>query len=517
MDYTLTLKIPFLVIIRRINKPWGADEERYGANFLKSVHRTLTGYCPNIPISLEEHALEGWTLRGTSKTSSHGRLSIDEWNSFNETLQEVPMALVRRGIPLETDQGTWKVFEEESREICANLNKMFHENVTDLSDVLGYNRNKNDKDSKKKNTKFMGKFSNLICGELCHMRVTLVPPEIEGLPGLLDLMLVKRIFVLMSGLEREMTLLSTPSSLLQFMPLSRFLEYYCIEELRKEKKELWKRLRNTIASEEKTRKEYAKRKEKWILGLNDENEKYKRTKGRKREWSDVIRCMDEDTWSSFIQTTQTCHGDLILSCNPPTQNNQEDSSTKNNPSTYPPPKLSSLTFQGHRSTLSADEFLAYTDLIASISRTALKPALNLPHWLENFRFKAPTSPLHSFQRLLDILDVRQSSKIFWHAHLAPLYREDAPPVEKIKRPSLRADPFFALRVHVEGALERERKYVPVFIGRYESVGGFCATEGEKVYALMQAGGGDRGEGEWLGGLKSVGVGEGKGKGKTKES
>jgi hypothetical protein len=149
-----------------------------------------------------------------------------------------------------------------------------------------------------------------------------------------------------------------------------------------------------------------------------------------------------------------------------------------------------MTFPSYNSTTNISELLAYTELLASLLNLATQYShTKLLRLLETHRETTstiPNYPLRSFDQLMSTLGISNTSKAFWTTHLHPLFHP-APQNTNISLTSdLLTDPFHPLHTHIARTLSAQRTYIPTFLARYTSAGGFYPTPTKKVYALMLA-------------------------------
>jgi hypothetical protein len=370
--------------------------------------------------------------------------------------QACPVTLQRSGIAIDTDTASWKEFVQEAESLFSILNWTFQdfEQVIEKAEETG-----------------KAKWWTLVCGEKSWMSVSVRTP--------LSLESSKKMLMLAAGVEREMTMLSTPIALLRYCPVSRALERWGVRQMGREKARLWKDLRQIDVSDKRKESMYQRDKEKWLSGFGDEDAKYERMRGRRREWLDMIADMDDDEFSEFFEDISAMRRGMALS------------SGDNARESIDPPELPTIELLPRHSTILISELTAYTELLATLTNTALSHTpSSLTHWLENFRASAdlfPIQPLYSFTKLLHKLRVSAPTKTFWIEALKPHYPGVNVPIVSAmnyKRGDSFYDPFASLRNYIERRLQEEREYIPGFIERYDKVGGFYPTSGRKSYALL---------------------------------
>jgi hypothetical protein len=290
MDPTLTLQLPFILLGRKELKDpddWSAEERRTWP--VQVIHTTLRKFCPNVNVRLgnsdEQSAQEPvWVLRpmpsGRTRNLNDCQLSIDEKAKLGNNIWSCPMLLQRAGIPLSTKSSAWSSFVEEATRIFAVLTKFIQDCYAPIEGVKGLERGKENKHLR---------WWSLVTGEQCHLRVSLVPDFIAAQESALPLDILKDVLIIFAAVERELTLLSTPASLIEYWSLSRFLEYRAIRQLSQEKTGLWKKLKGKNDwTDKRKRGMYAREKKKWLSGFGEEDRACERINGRRREWWDVV-------------------------------------------------------------------------------------------------------------------------------------------------------------------------------------------------------------------------------------
>ena len=515
MESTLILRIPFVLLSRHAiqeTKSWGP---------LQAVYETLQLVCKDVPIGLWAPGDDGlrsctsWMLQSTSSEHKTGDVTIHEESAgvaqdtdgqltetervyLNGKSWSYSMALQRFNIPLCSDAKSWHSYEEETRKIIGALKQAFYDFIGPLD---GYDGDV--------------KWWSLVCGQNCQLSVTVIPCS-----GTYGSVTVQKLLTTATAFERELTLLSTPTSLVHFWSMSRFLEYRVIRNLAAERAVLWRNLKEKKHITEKRRAAlYQRDKEKWLGGLGDENESYEKTNGARREWWHFINRLDEAGAVELISQMKR-FGEagrrLGFECgfNGRLREEQESSNDMSK-------CVSSMAFRGYRSTLDAETIIAYTELFAGLVRLSAELSHEaLRDRLERFRDSVAVAlhdqPCGRFEGMLDTLCIGSQTRKFWRSHLRSIYTE--PDVGNsahavsfdVDYVDSRYDPFHRLRRYISATLSKEKAYMPTFVDRYERAGGFYATSGKKLYALMvkeehesKRSGDKKQMTEWLGGLGNV--------------
>ena len=477
MDPTLTLEIPFLFLgLNDIKSSNYIPTIHQRSKPLEYIHATLLALCPDIPVRLIPSSAQTtpdipWHIY-PSPLDEAAILTVDERTKVSENTWSCPAILQRSGIPINTSDTAWTLFILQAREIFSALGQMHAYQEQEV--VYG-------------ETVHSRPWS-LVTPSQAQLRISLAPtrPEMGIRPNL-----VKNVMMLAAGLERELTLLTTPAALLRYWSVSRFLEYRAVREGGRERVGLWARFAGTG---EGTRE---KEKMKWSVPFDEEDSVIQRTKGRGREWWDIINSADIHT---LLCDTQTFLKTGRMLCIEPvfTAGNE---------------KVTALTFQHFHSTLDAQGVVAYTELTAGLAHMACDFShAQVDEWLGGYRQVSPfaSDPRDGFGKLLGALHVSGPSMAFFESYLDTLYSTNA----SAPSPELPTSLFDPMASHIATTLSSERAYIPTFIERYTAAGGFRPTPTSKVYALMMA---DeqlrtktkktRGDGDWLGGVEEVGVGD----------
>ncbi|KAH4978097.1 hypothetical protein HBI76_214810 [Parastagonospora nodorum] len=261
MDPSLTLEIPFVLLGRKdlkSSKYLPQNEEQ--TKPLEYINATLLALCPDIPVNLIASSDQitpdiAWYLH-PSPLDEDDILTVDERAKLSKNIWSCPAILHRTGISLDTSSTAWTLFTHEAGQIFSALAKLDAHEEPEIS---------------------------LVTPSQAQLRIILVPGH--GIhPHLL-----KRTLILAAALERELTLLTTPSTLLRYWSLSRFLEFRAVRQLGREKAELWTEKGDAYAREER----------KWFARFDEEDRAGQRTKERGREWWDVVDSVGVDDFRGF--------------------------------------------------------------------------------------------------------------------------------------------------------------------------------------------------------------------------
>jgi hypothetical protein len=486
IDPTLTLQIPFTLLGRTDvldASTWWSRKKRY-TDPVRDVYTALQKFCPHIGIEYQSRnapplQTSKWILRPVAE-GEEDTLNADEKARLGKKVWHCPMVLQRTGICLAVGATDWAGFVKEVKEIFEVLGRTFVEFKNRIP------RQREDDEAVR--------WWSLICPSSSYLHISLVPaapPARVMRPGTLGLETVKKVLMVFAGVEKELTTLSTPAALLEFWSLSRFLELRGIRQMGKEKARLWRDLKGKEWSERMEGRMYARGKEKWLAGFEDEDLECQRTRGRRREWWDVVDGIDEEQTQQLVREMaefEQTGRKLGLSCDI-----IEDNVLRNSPTPYQLAQplnldISSLNILAHRSTLNPDSLLAYTELVASLLQLALKrtPA-SLARWLEAFRASTqalPDQPLYGFTKLLKELGISEESRTSLSKDLDPIFLHTNTK-QRYPSVSLHIDPFAPIRQHINYTLQRERDHIPEFVERYDRAGGFHPTPSRKLYALLQ--------------------------------
>lgn len=456
MDPTLTLEIPFIFVSRTDveNNPasqWTFEERDTEA--ISTVHQGLAQFEDMPPIHLDGDAdprnvAAGWSLRllpkslSTSTDDTHDYLTEQEKQLVSSKVWSCAMALRRANVPLDRTDHAWKSWRNEATKIFNALKTAFIEwTVLDQ------------------------KWWPLVTGEDMWLDIQLVPYNA------LDPELVKKVTMLWTGVERELSLLATPPGLLKYWPLSRWLECRAIRQMAREKAGMWRRLKdNESLSDKKKGTMYQRDKEKWMNRFDDEDVKYERTKGRRREWWDVIETMESEEVVRALKDWKEGGKGMVV----------EYDLTRDDKET--------LSFPSHRSTLVLSDILAVIELMCALLHFAhASTQAELASWITKHRAATlvfSNEPLESFERMLRQLELSTLSLKYYKKDLQVIYPDASSDATTIPKPSKHANPFYNLVVYEEKKLRKQRNYIPDYMYRFDLAGGFYPTEGKKVHALM---------------------------------
>ncbi|KAH5248293.1 hypothetical protein HBI71_172270 [Parastagonospora nodorum] len=408
MDPSLTLEIPFVLLGRKdlkSSKYLPQNEEQ--TKPLEYINATLLALCPDILVHL---------------IASSDQIKPDiAWHLYPSPLDEAAILIVdertklsKKNMVLST---AWTLFTHEAGQIFSALAKLdAHEEPEIVS---------------------------LVTPSQAQLRIVLVPGHGIHRP------LLKHTLILAAALERKLTLLTTPSALLRYWSLSRFLEFRAVRQLGREKAELWTK-----------GDAYAREERKWFARFDEEDRAGQRTKKRGREWWDVV---------------DSGEGGGRLGVEPNFAGGDGG-------------QVTGLAFQQFHSTLDAGGIIAYTEIIAGLAHMACDfEHAQMLAWMVERRQEAPSQLRDGFGTLLRALNVSAPSISFFESYLDALYSITASSTgsEPEDGPS-HSSPFFPLTSHISHTLSSERAYIPTFIARYAAASGFHPRPTSKVYALMMA-------------------------------
>lgn len=504
MSTTLTLSIPFILLGRRdtniLDPSLLTDHER-AIEPIKLISQTLQHFCPTIPIAhralttfdsqatppekltasqrrahadaqrqtqtAEEedwHApATGWVLRpAPSETVFMSTVGMQGWREGDgcfsreekkalrpETgVWSCPVLLQRFGIPLDTKSARWMQFAAETREIFSVLERAFVGFRAAIDGVEGRAR-----------------YWDLVVGERCVLKT--VVEQVDEDCG-------KRVLLLCAAFERELDMLRCTREVVGFVGVGRWLEWMLLRKMAKEEREAWRDL-----GKGRHRMDGGGQ---WKSSISADNERCRRTKGRDREWWEVMLDLsDTEIIEGMHEIENGTKTRLSISLQ------------------RPPNEPHRITFQGHRSTLDADHLIAHTELLGRITDTAQSHSTeDLAELLEIFQILQPTSPMHRFSHMLEFLGQANSrfsdaSKQALAASIdafecAPRSENKtaafAPPRPKPLREIL--DPFMRLRTHIEARHAEEKADMARFVERYDAAGGYAPTTEKKLRAILRA-------------------------------
>ncbi|KAJ4332465.1 hypothetical protein N0V95_009649, partial [Ascochyta clinopodiicola] len=455
MESTLTLQIPFILLGRRdthiLDLTLLSPNEQATAP-ITLLLKTLQHFCPTLPIhacalepydeeipppdnlspkaklahiaaqaTAREHAQRTadqhyralissgrglWLLRPLPRDSQgDGQLTAPETTHLGRKTWACSVLLLRVGVPVDTSSAAWTRFECEAREVLGVLRRAF---VEFRGKVMGLETE--------------GRYWDLVAGDACFLKVVVEP--IRAGVG-------KRVLVLAAAFERELDLLRGTGEVVRFVGVGRWLEWVLLGRTARVQHEAWRCLgRATHES-------------------GDEDERYRRTKGRRREWWDVMHDMDElEIVDGMRKSEDGGNNRLGIALHASPDHTYE------------------LTFQGRRSTLDAEQLIAHTRLLAHIVNTA--QTLSLPtiaDQLEILQLSPSPIPLARFSTMLTFLtrDVSNTLINTLTTHLNPLTctppsepADSTLPPPQPTRPREAIDPFYSMRRYLEKKHEAER-------------------------------------------------------------
>lgn len=443
MDPTLTLEIPFVLLsLNDLKSSAYIPIIHQRVKPLDNIHATLLALCPDIPVHLIPSSAQTtpdipWHLF-PSPLDEHAILAVDERTKLSGSIWSCPAILQRTGIPIDTSESSWTLFAREASRIFVALAKLHaHEEQEIVHGETIHSRP-----------------WILITLSQAQLRISLVPafPEI-----------LKRVLMLAAALERELTLLTTPSALLRYWSVSRFLEYRAVRQLGKEKAEL----RMKFAEKGGGRKAdaYAREKKKCVARFDEEESASQQTKERRREWWDVVDSADIHALMSGIKAFK--HTGRRLGVEPAFAAGDES-------------EVTSLSFQQFPSTLHPIGIVAYTEIIVGVAHMACDFShTQLSTRLVEYRQESPlpTNPRRGFGKILKALHVSGPSTSFFESYLDTLFDINAsePLDSSAPSPESPTSLFSPMTSHIATTLSSERAYIPTFIARYAAVEGFHPT------------------------------------------
>jgi hypothetical protein len=474
MDPTLNIEIPFVLLGRKdvldLNKIW--PKEAPETRPLQELIDSLRKQCPDISvhiISYKEQATQdsSWHLFPSS-LAIEDVLTIDEEGKLGKNVWTCPAVLSRQFIPLDTTSNAWRVFTSETTSIFTALNTLNNIHAP-IKGIVG-----------ERGQVLKPRRWGIITPSQASLHITLTPSRPSST---LHHNLIKCVLVLNTALERELTFLTTPSALLKHWPMSRFMEYLAIRRLGKEKVELWRRLGERNWTEKRRAEVFAKEKRKWSGAGGEKNED--------GEWWSVVEGMEVGELLEGIRGFNK--GGRRLGIEPEFKQLDEEDEENDQGEL----EVTGVVSRGYRSTVDAVGIIAYTELIAGLTKLAhdyLEPG-RLQQWLEVFRKSAhpvPEQPIQAFESLLSSLHTSDVTTSFFQSHFRIIYSKSPAGVHDQTRdntnkpPSILIDPFRPLTHHISTARSKELAYMPIFISRYAKAGGFDTSSASKIYALMIA-------------------------------
>ncbi|KAH4101763.1 hypothetical protein HBH92_203620 [Parastagonospora nodorum] len=443
MDPSLTLEIPFVLLGRKdlkSSKYLPQNEEQ--TKPLEYINATLLALCPDILVHLIASSDQitpdvAWHLY-PSPFDEDAILTVGERAKLSKDIWSCPAILHRTGISLDTSSTAWTLFTHEAGQIFSALAKL---DAHEEPEIVVHGE-----------TIHLRPWS-LVTPSQAQLRIVLVPGHDIHPP------LFKHTLILAAALERKLTLLTTPSALLRYWTLSRFLEFRAVRQLGRKKAELWTEKGDAYAREER----------KWFARFDEEDRAGQRTKKRGREWWDVVDSVDMEDFRGFREKG----GRLGVEPNFAGGHGGQ---------------VTGLAFQQFHSTLDAGGIVAYTEIIAGLAHMACDfEHTQLSGWMVEWRQEAPSQLRDGFRKLLRALHVSEPFISFFESYLDALYSVTASSTgsEPEDGPS-HSSPFFPLTSHITHTLSSERAYIPTFIARYAAASGFHPRPTSKVYALMMA-------------------------------
>ncbi|KAF9701341.1 hypothetical protein EKO04_000619 [Ascochyta lentis] len=408
---------------------------------------------PSDSTFLSHVALQDWR-------EGDGRLTAVEAAGLGRNVWSCPVLLQRFGVPVDTSSPAWARFVREACKVFGVLCSAF---VNFQGVVDGPFRRVRE-----------ARYWDLVVGRKCFLKF--VVGQVDGETG-------HKMLILAAAFERELDTLRTTEEVVEFVGVGRWLE--------------WMLLRKMARAQRATRR--MRGEEQWQKDISVEDERYQRTKGRLREWWDVIHDMDK---TEIIQGMRKFQGNGKIRLGTALHESSDH--------TY------QFIFQGRHSTLNANQLIAYTALLARIVDTAQTLNLNaLTEQLEDFQVKQLPDPTDRFSKMLSFLghDVSDPSNSALTACLNPIdctthssSTRFTSPAPRLRHPLESVDPFYDVRTYLEKKHEAGRVGMAGFIERYSRAVGYRPTKDEKLLAMLSAEKGGwkgRDRGQKKGGLKSV--------------
>jgi hypothetical protein len=367
-------------------------------------------------------------------------------------------------------------------------------------------------------TKEVAKVMRVVCSERCWMRIAVHPstggvarsPELEidnefpGEEGQISTQgwsmgTVTKFLLFLVGFERELLSLATSSAILEFWPLSRFLEYLAVKNMRNEKKEMWHTLRVGESREARQRGE-----RQWKSALMHADGEAKAFEDDLPGlWTAIDKMLGGGRGQRGLTSLLQQMGRFEdkgrrtgIAFEHPAEDQEDEQQTAH-------PAIVSVVFQGYHSTLNAEELLAYIDFVACLVEYARSQSYALLRFkVHSFRETAEDIDEEvekSLARLLEILDVKEYTKKVFIADVRKkkaqkekekeeLDRlEDSEEEDTKKRHARKEDDLFTpLETLILKTQEKEIEYMPTFIQRYAEAGGFLVTPRTKIHDLLLA-------------------------------
>jgi hypothetical protein len=394
-------------------------------------------------------------------------------------------------------------------------------------ETFGYSAVGFDRDGKRKDDKKdLSDVFRVVCNERCWMKIGVHAPttvdrgriptyDLSNLGGIEDeggskgwpMDVIAKMLLILVAFERESLLLTTSSAILDYWPLSRFLEYLAVKNMKREKKEAWHALRvRDRKSHVKITEE--KRDRLWMDSLKHEHGEAKAFEDDLPGlWTAVDRMIGagrgERGTASLLHEMRRFEGKggrTLLSFGKSTENKGYKQLTVTSaPST-------SIVFHGYHSTLNAEELLAYIDFVACVIEYATSQSYDsLRLKVRSFRVIAEDIDEKvgkSLERLLEMLDVRPYTKKVFVTDIRRKKEQKEMEREELDRlpddkydltedvkeiiPRKQDDLFTPLETFLQNVLDKETDYMPTFIQRYAEAGGFNIIPRTKVHDLLLA-------------------------------
>lgn len=541
MDFTLSIRIPFLLLGRRAiwnpdltvptqplsppsapspNSPQATSPCKQPKNHesytfpLQLIHKALETLYPDLTLKTLSHPpfistqrrIRGWLL---CPVPTH-HLSRSEQSWVDPKTWVCTLALYRCGLPTDPYAAEFQIFINEMRRIFFAL-RTFAENEAPLDD-------------------------SLTTGEVRWWDVLCAGPEVED-GGSITIMPspavdiagfhydeVRRTYIATTALERVLTSLGTPRALIKFHGIGRFLEYMGIKNMGTKRKELWERAREMGATRgERGRDIPELEMEEYIRKKEEEDKAFEKLRGRRREWWDILTELDDSGLENLVQSMkhfQQTGRKMSVECVFESQDTASPSQATE--------RVVGLRFQGILHSLAPQDLIATTELIASLMCFSTAPSLST--YLAKLANPSPLHPTDLCTKILDILALSKSSRSFLLSYLDTVYTPLTPAHSNILTPTQpdpvrppsttistatttsttttstirtkhistptvadanalpdsRKDPFAGLRKHKSATLQKERAYMPIFVQRFEAAGGFYPTGARKLAELLRA-------------------------------
>jgi hypothetical protein len=451
--------------------------------------------------------LVGWKDGDGELTPRQAKLLGDELWSFQAVLQRFGVEISR------TER---ERLDKEVRMIDHCMWETFGYSA------VGFDRGDKRKDDKND----LSDVFRVVCNERCWMKIGVHAPttvdkggiqtdDLSNLSGIEDeggskgwpMETIAKTLLILVAFERESLLLTTSSAILDYWPLSRFLEYVAVKTMKREKKEAWHALRvRDRKSHVKTTEE--KRDKLWMNSLEHGHGEAKAFEDDLPGlWTAVDKMFGAGRGERGI--TSLLHemsrfegkgGRTLVSFGQSNENTDYEQPTVSSV------QSTSIVFHGYNSTLNAEELLAYIDFVACVMEYATSQSYDLLRLkVRSFRETAEDideKVEKSLERLLEMLDVRPyTKKVFItdvkrkkeqkekeREELDRLADDKYDLTEDVKKtiPRKQDDLFTPLETLLHKVLDKEMDYMPTFIQRYGEAGGFHIIPRTKVHDLLLA-------------------------------